>query len=260
MFLGSHEDQSGKIMKIKKFLQRLTRRLGWEIRPIATANIEQQVVKELLKLTRVTTVLDVGANTGQWGDLLFETGYDGRLISFEAVPSVHAALLAHAKRSGKPWDIAPCAALGSEPGQVVFNLSANTLSSSALPMRDRHVDCAPESAYVGQQTVSVERLDRLAAPFLQSDARLMLKIDTQGYELQVLIGASGLLDRVDCMQLELSLVSLYEGAPSFLQMIAQTKSLGFEIFNIVPVFKDYRSGQVLQADGYFLRAELARSR
>jgi FkbM family methyltransferase len=258
--LDYNKHRVGNIMKLKKYLQRLARRLGWEIRPIATANIEQQVVKELLRLMRVTTVLDVGANTGQWGDLLFDTGYDGRLISFEAAPSVHSALLVHAKRSGKAWEVAPCAALGSQKGQLQFNLSANTVSSSALPMRGRHVESAPDSAYVGQQMVPVERLDQLAAPFVRSDSRLMLKIDTQGYELEVLKGATGLLDQVVCMQVELSLVSLYEGAPSFLEMIGHAKSLGFEIFNVVPVFKDSRSGQVLQVDGYFLRTEVVHPR
>jgi FkbM family methyltransferase len=255
-FRGIFTDELGRSMRIKKFLQRLIRRLGWEIRPITSANIEQQVVKELLKLARVNTVLDVGANSGQWGDLLFETGYSGRLISFEAVPAVHAVLLAHAKMSGKSWDIAPCAALGGEPGQMQFNLSANTLSSSALQMRGRHVAAAPDSVYIAKQMVSVERLDHLAAPFMRSDSRLMLKIDTQGYELEVLRGATGLLERVDCMQVELSLVGLYEGAPSYLEMLTYIKSLGFEIFNFVPVFKDRRSGQVLQVDGFFFRSDL----
>jgi hypothetical protein len=81
----------------------------------------------------------------------------------------------------------------------------------------------------------------------------MIKIDTQGYELQVLKGASGLLHRVVAMQLELSLVALYEGAPTFSEMLSYMQSIGFEIFNIVPVFRDSRTGRVLQVDGYFVR-------
>ena len=83
----------------------------------------------------------------------------------------------------------------------------------------------------------------------------MLKIDTQGYELHVLKGASGLLHRVVAMQLELSLVPLYEGAPTFSEMLSYMQSIGFEIFNIVPVFKDNRTGRVLQVDGYFVRGD-----
>jgi FkbM family methyltransferase len=242
-------------MTVKARVQRLVRRLGWEIRPIASANIEQQVVKEVLKLTGVKIVLDVGANSGQWGDLVFETGFDGKLISFEAIPSVHAALVAHAKRRGGSWEVAPCAALGSERGQVEFNISANTLSSSVLSMRREHEEAAPQSTYVDKQTVAVERLDELASRLLPPEGHLMVKIDTQGYEMHVLKGAGGLLHRVVAMQLELSLAPLYEGAPTFLEMVSYMQSIGFEIFNIVPVFKDYRTGRVLQVDGYFVRGD-----
>jgi len=242
-------------MTMKSRIQRLVRRLGWEVRPITSANIEQQVVKDVLKLTGVKIVLDVGANSGQWGDLVFETGFAGKLISFEAIPNVHAALVARAKRRGASWEVAPCAALGSERGHVEFNVSANALSSSVLPMRREHEAAAPESAYVAKQTVAVERLDELASTLLPPAGDLMLKIDTQGYELHVLKGASGLLHRVVAMQLELSLVPLYEGAPTFSEMLSYMQSIGFEIFNIVPVFKDNRTGRVLQVDGYFVRGD-----
>jgi FkbM family methyltransferase len=240
-------------MTVKASVQRLVRRLGWEVRPIASSNIEQQVVKDVLKLTGVKIVLDVGANTGQWGDLVFETGFDGKLISFEPIPNVHTTLVAHAKRRGASWEVAPCAALGSERGYVEFNISANTLSSSVLPMRREHWEAAPQSAYVAKQTVAVERLDELASRLLPPEGDLMIKIDAQGYEMHVLKGAGGLLPRVVAMQLELSLIALYEGAPTFLEVVSYMQSIGFEIFNIVPVFKDHRTGRVLQVDGYFVR-------
>jgi FkbM family methyltransferase len=242
-------------MTVKASVQRLVRRLGWEVRPITSANIEQQVVKDILKFTGVKLVLDVGANSGQWGDLVFETGFDGKLISFEAIPSVHTTLVARAKRRGRSWEVAPCAALGSERGHVEFNISANTLSSSVLSMRREHEEAAPQSVYVDKQMVAVERLDELASRLLPPEGHLMIKIDTQGYELHVLKGASGLLHRVVAMQLELSLVTLYEGAPTFSEMVSYMQSIGFEIFNIVPVFKDNRTGRVLQVDGYFVRGD-----
>jgi FkbM family methyltransferase len=242
-------------MTVKASVQRLVRRLGWEVRPVANANIEQQVVKEVLKLTGVKIVLDVGANSGQWGDLVFATGFTGKLISFEAIPDVHSTLVAHAKRRSASWEVAPCAALGSERGHVEFNISANTLSSSVLPMRREHEVAAPESAYVSKKRVPVERLDEIASHLLPPEGDVMIKIDTQGYELQVLKGASGLLHRAAAMQLELSFVTLYEGAPTFSEMLSYMQSIGFDIFNIVPVFKDKRTGRVLQVDGYFVRRD-----
>lgn len=243
-------------MTIKSRVQRMVRRLGWEIRPVTSANIEQQVVRDILQASGAKIVLDIGANTGQWGDMVFDTGFSGKLISFEAIPSVHATLVAHAKRRSRSWEVAPCAALGSARGHVEFNISANTVSSSVLPIRPEHTTAAPQSAYIKKQTVAVERVDELAMALLPPDGTMMIKVDTQGYELQVLKGASGLLHRTVAMQLELSLAALYESAPTFTEMVSYVQSIGFEIFNFVPVFKDAQTGRVLQVDGYFIRRDL----
>jgi FkbM family methyltransferase len=240
-------------LAIKIFVQRMLRRLGWELQRFERANVEQQVLTRVLRLTGADVVLDVGANTGQYGDLLFETGFQGTLISFEAIPSVHQQLSEHAKGKRRSWLVAPCAALGSKRGQININVSANSVSSSVLPMLAAHLDVAPHSRYVGKQWINVERLDDLALGLVPPAGKLLLKVDTQGYELEVLKGATGLLQRVAAVQLELSLTPLYEGGPTFLAMVAFMASAGFELFGIVPEFTDERSGRLLQVDGFFVR-------
>ena len=123
-------------------------------------------------------------------------------------------------------------------------------------MRSMHLEAAPQSKYVKQQTVPVERLDELALQMLPSLGRLLIKVDTQGYEMEVLKGAEGLLQRTAAIQLELSLVPLYEGAPKFVDMIAYVESKGFELFSLVSGFSDRRIGRLLQVDGFFVRPEL----
>ncbi len=196
-----------------------------------------------------------GANAGQFGDRLFETGFRGMLLSFEAIPSVHAELVKHAKKRSPSWLVAPCAAIGRQRGQIEMNVAANSVSSSILPMNKSHLDAAPESRYVEKQTVNLERLDELASRYLAPAGDLFIKIDTQGYELEVLAGATGLLPRTAAMQLEISLVPLYEGAPTFTEMVSFVESNGFELFSIVPGFSDKQSGRLLQVDGFFVRAK-----
>jgi hypothetical protein len=137
-----------------------------------------------------------------------------------------------------------------------MNVSANLVSSSVLPMLGAHLDAAPESRYVRQLTVAVERLDELVPALLPPAGQLLIKVDTQGYELQVLQGATDLLPRTVAIQLELSLLPLYEGAPTFTELIAFVQSIGFELFSIIPGFRDPRSGRLLQADGFFVRAAM----
>lgn len=239
-------------MTIKQKAHRILHHMGWELQRLENAAVEFQAVKDVLRESRADVVIDVGANTGQFGDLVFDTGFKGTLISFEAIPSVHARLEEHARRRTRSWLVGPCSALGSSSGETLINVSANSVSSSLLPMRRQHLDAAPESAYVGTQAVQVRRLDDLADGLVPRDGRLMIKVDTQGYELEVLKGATGLLPRVSAIQIELSLVTLYDGAPSAVEAISFVESLGFDVFSIVPGFKDKRSGRLLQADGIFL--------
>ena len=241
---------------IKETIQKVFGWLGLEVRRLKNANVESQVLKNILTRAAIDVVLDVGANTGQYGDLLLRTGFTGTLISFEAIPGAHRKLVEHAKKKSHAWMVAPCAALGSQRGQVQFNIAANSVSSSILPMRRTHLEAAPQSKYIERQTVAVERLDDLAPRMLPSFGRILIKIDTQGYEMEVLKGAEGLLPLTAAIQLELSLVPLYEGAPTFVEMIAYVESKGFELFSIVSGFRDKRIGRLLQADGFFVRSDL----
>jgi hypothetical protein len=121
-------------------------------------------------------------------------------------------------------------------------------------MRDEHLRAAPESGYVGSIEVDVRTLDELCAVSLQVEGPLFLKIDTQGYEREVLAGASQVLSRVQALQVEMSLTPMYDGAPSMVEMLLLAEQLGFVLFNISPTFKDPRTGQLLQADGFFVRS------
>jgi FkbM family methyltransferase len=218
---------------------------------------EERAVKSVLAHTGAEVVLDVGANVGQFAELVLRTGFRGKILSFEAVPSVHRLLVERARGRSDQWSVAPCAALGSERGKIALNVSANTVSSSILPMKVMHIDAAPESRYVDREIVDIERLDELAPRLLPPEGKLLIKVDTQGYEKEVLKGATALLHRTIAIQLELSLVPLYEGAPSFTEMISFVQSHGYDLFGIVPGFQDERTGRLLQVDGLFIRADFS---
>ena len=100
-------------------------------------------------------------------------------------------------------------------------------------------------------------MDNISKPFFADDDQIYLKIDTQGYEESVLNGAKDLLPKVKLVQLEISLVPLYEGQILFIDMINKMKGLGFSVFSIIPGFKDPLTGQLLQCDCIFLNDDLS---
>lgn len=205
-----------------------------------------------LGVARPAAVFDVGANIGQYGLSLRKCGFTGRIVSFEAIPAVHARLSAVAAADPN-WIVAPCCALGRAPGEANINLAGNSVSSSLLPMSDVHLKAAPDSKYVASQAIRLERLDDIGRSLLPEDGTLFLKIDTQGYEAEVLAGADLVLRRVTAMQLEMSLTPLYQGAPSFREMLDLCESLGFHLHGLIPGFYEEKSGRLLQVDGLFLR-------
>ncbi|MDP8984379.1 MAG: FkbM family methyltransferase [Pseudomonadota bacterium] len=240
---------------LKSSIKGVCRRLGFDIRASKHANTEERAVECLLAAAKATVVLDVGANTGQFVDLVRRVGYDGLVVSFEALQSAHAMLETRASKSAN-WMIAPRAALGAEQCVLDMNVAGNSVSSSLLKMKGLHLKAAPESAYVGRQSVQVERLDRMATKFLPPDGNVYLKIDTQGYEKQVLKGSAELLPRVAALQLELSIIPLYENSPELTEMITYASALGYELFDLVPGYRDVTSGRVYQLEGFFIRRDM----
>lgn len=220
------------------------------------ASSEQEWKRQLanqLKSRRVNTVLDIGANSGQYAGGLRRAGYKDRIVSFEPLPGPFALLERKASKDSH-WDCRRCA-LGEVDGTVSINIAGNAgASSSVLPMLERHRDAFPPANYVGTEEVPIFRLDSLAPEILRPADVAFLKIDVQGFEKQVLAGAATTVrERCIGIQLELSFVPLYEGAMLIREALDLVYSLGFTLTGLLPGFTDPRNDQMLQADGIFFR-------
>jgi FkbM family methyltransferase len=206
----------------------------------------------MLAAKDIDLVLDVGANDGGYATTIREAGYHGKILSFEPLGDAYASLV-KATAGDPSWAAAPRMAIGADDGEVTINVAGNSASSSILPMSESHRAAAPESSYVGSETVAVRRLDGVRHPFLDSAVAPFLKIDTQGYEKQVLVGAAGMLPRLRGLQVEMSLLPLYEEQPLWQEMIGALGREGFDLWALVPGFFDPRTGRMLQCDGIFFR-------
>lgn len=202
----------------------------------------------------IDLVVDVGANDGGYGSELRRLGYRGRIVSFEPLPDAIERL--DRRRAGDTSWEARDVALGDVDGEATIQIAGNSASSSLLPMLAAHERYEPRSRPVGRLTVQVRRLDDIAGDVLKDSRRPLLKLDTQGYEGRVLDGAERTLGRCSGVQVELSLVPLYEGAPLAHEMVDRLTAAGFQLMGIEPGFSDPASGQLLQFDGVFFRPEM----
>jgi len=206
---------------------------------------------KLLRDHRISVVLDVGANTGQYTGALRRAGYRGRVVSFEPVSSAYVRLARNAKRD-RGWT-AVRMALGERNHDAPIHVSGDSRASSLLKMLPAHLAVASYFQTRGQELIPVRTLDSVLGDHVGRRDRAFLKIDAQGYELKVLQGARKSLRRIAGLQLEMSLVPLYRGETLLPKMVALLGRLGFSLMSLEYGFCDPRTGRMLQVDGIFFR-------
>jgi FkbM family methyltransferase len=193
----------------------------------------------------IDLVVDVGAGQGQYGALLREHGYHGRIVSFEPVPQSFAELRSRSAGDAR-WEIHNVA-LGAAAGSGKMHVASNLASSSFLPLLSELEETVPELAVTGSTEVSVARLDDIDV----SGGPLMLKLDVQGYEDRVLDGAAETLRRAVLLECELSLAELYGDQAQLAKLLFRLDGSGFRMVDLDPFFYDPRDGRVLSIDALF---------
>jgi FkbM family methyltransferase len=200
----------------------------------------------------ITLVFDVGANVGQYGQRLRRGGYAGRIVSVEPLSSAHAALSAVAAGDAG-WTVESRLALGDGDTPVTLQVSGESDMSSVLDFTAEMADLLDGSAYVGTEVASQARLERIFPRHARPGDRVLLKIDTQGTEKRVLEGARGVLPRIAAVQMELSIVPVYAGEPSYRDMIQHMAELGFAPALFIPGYFNRRTARLIGMDGVFVR-------
>ena len=229
----------------------MRRWLRLDVRRWAPAGVAAARRLQILRDADVSTVLDVGANRGQFAKELRAGGYAGRIVSFEPLEAAYAAL-EEAAREDPLWTCHRLA-LSDAEGEAELHVAGNAVSSSLLDMESRHLEAAPESRYVGVERVRQARLDALVDELGLPADGVYLKVDVQGLESRVIEGARAALPRIAAIESELSLVPLYSDQLLFREMFDLLDDAGYHPVSLEPAYADPRNGHVLQVDGIFLR-------
>ncbi len=240
---GRGSQRERPMRNLKSTIQWALRKRGKEIVPSPIARF--------LNDLKIDVVLDVGGSDGHYGAELRDLGYRGKIVSFEPLPPSFEALRIRAGNS-PPWEVLPLA-LGKDPGSATLNISSNRDSSSLLPMLDRHRKSAPTIVLDGNAEIQVARLDNLYWTLCSPENKVFLKIDTQGFEAAVLEGASDCLRHCTAVQVELSLVPLYEGQALIEDLIRWLRERSYSPIWFSHGFRDRVDCRLLQMDGIFVR-------
>lgn len=214
----------------------------------------------LLRQDCVDLVIDVGAHAGEYGRGLRASGYTGTIVSFEPVRRQFERLLA-TSAGDSAWECQNRAG-GARSETATINISGNDgFSSSLLAMEQAHERAVSESRYESKETIEVVSLDEaLRNRHPSRPPASYLKVDTQGYEHEVLAGAASTLQHCLAVELELSLTALYEDQLLIGEMINLMRGHGFQPTHLEPEFTDPHSGELLQVNGLFQQLEVTAGR
>ena len=207
---------------------------------------------ELLLHHKIELLFDVGANIGQFAMLARERGYKGKIVSFEPLPVAYEKILKNSKNDPL-WTVHKRCALGSDISEMEINISQNSFSSSILPMLHLHSSAAPESSYIGKAKTDVITLDSIFDSYRKNDEKVFLKIDVQGFESEVLKGLTLNLKNIFAVDIELSVVPLYDKQELYNYFFSFFEKNGFTLWALTPIFQKDETGELLQFDAIFVR-------
>ncbi len=226
--------------------------MGIQIKAYPSQDIQRRL--KIMNLCKINLLLDIGANTGQYAESMRSYGYNGRIVSFEPLHEAYKQLQKVAG-SDPNWTLNNYA-LGNTNSNGLIHVAGNSVSSSILEMLDAHEKSAPESEYISTENIEIKTLDSIFHKWYKAGDRVMIKIDTQGYEKQVLEGTKESLKLIKIIQVEMSLLPLYKSGWLYQEIISFLKGSGFELYSLENGFTDKDTGRLLQVDGIFVNTKL----
>ncbi len=235
-----------KIVKLdKSFLKDI-------FKPGASLASEKILLSVKNYVSSINTVIDVGANAGQFAIAASKIYPKVHLYSFEALPSLLTVLEKNTKEieNIKIFNFA----LGDVKGDIEFFQNDYSLASSALEIHKNQTDLFPETGGVKKIKIKSETLDDISSE-IKFNSPVLLKLDVQGYEKKVLAGAVKSMKKIDYLLFETSFTAMYNSEPLFDEMNSYAKELGFEIVAPVGIFQS-ENMKILQMDVLYKKVRI----
>lgn len=224
--------------------------VSWPIFSLSSFSILCRLQKMGL---RPASVIDIGANIGQFSISAAKLFPECKVWSFEPVPKSFEMLERNTK--GMRNIYLRRIAIGDSNEERIMTINSHSHSSSLLPLGKAHIQAFPWAREEDDAKVEVKTLDYIASS-LELASPVLLKIDVQGYEGHVLRGANSTLQKVDWVVLEASFLPLYVGEKTFLELSNYLESLGFEFIGPLDWLPHPKTGEILQMDALFKKRSI----
>ena len=233
-------------------LKKMARHFGYSLQKISKSESEQDILHKAIVLGDVDLIMDCGANHGQFYQHCRQSGYSGPMWCMEPHPSCLTSL-EKLQATDSKLTVIPVATGDRDTRLTLQSAGSQDDLSSFLDQKPLLTERFKRAEVEGSIEVDVRRLEAiLDERDLDSETRLFLKVDTQGYDLVTLEGLGQRIGQVRAIKAEMSVQAVYEGAPSHWEMLDFFRSHGFEPFYFSTVTRDLE-GRYIEYDAYFIR-------
>ncbi len=211
-------------------------KIGYDIVHFSGQHNLRSHLHRVINEYQIDTIIDVGANEGQFGKFLRSIDFRGKISSFEPVKDAFDKLSA-ASSLDDNWFVYNFA-LGAASGEAIINVSKHTSFSSILSPSDFALERWANSHVDHKQKITIKTLDECHSEGLIPESNLFLKMDTQGYDLEVFKGGHSILPNIRCILSEVSLIAVYNDTPSYKQSLSTFEAAGFSVSGMYPITRN----------------------
>lgn len=247
-------------ISLKLLARKLLQQFGYDIVKLNYEFINKKQNKENLSFTlkwlkdlNISTIIDIGANKGQFADKIRNLLPNSTIIAFEPLKNDYDFLKKHFKNDNN--FISYNYALGDKECDIEFEENEYTPSSSLLKLSETHKLNFKNAIKTTKTTVRMKMLDNvlntnnLKTPFL-------VKIDVQGFEDKVICGGIELLSNAKVIICETSYYELYKNQPKFDDIYMKFKEIGFEYKGNIEQLHSPHDNSILQSDSVFINLKI----
>ena len=230
-------------------------KLGYQLVKTRKFPTMDTLLSHLIDRLDIDLVLDIGANRGQFAHRLRKLGYSGEMLSFEPIKNVFKKL-SLASTKDDQWHVFHCA-LGAKTSSTKMSVTAITELASLYPMHtDAQTYYGKGSQISGEEKVNISTVDAVLTERVPNwqKKRIFLKMDTQGYDVEVFNGCKKTLETVAFLSSEISASPMYQTMPNYLDALKVYEDSGFRLTGIYPESRFQNSPLIIDMNAIMVRA------
>lgn len=227
-------------------LRKIIQKTGFDIHRVRKGASKMDYLMHL----NINTVLDIGANEGQFATEIRNILPQAHIYSFEPLKECFAHL--QKKFVDDKKFTAFNIALGAHTEEVSMHKNMYTPSSSILEMADTHKELFPHTAQSQKEVIYIKRLDDHIND-IQLHPDILIKVDVQGFEDKVIQGGMSTFKKARAILIETSFVTLYSNQPLFADIYNILTDLGFTYQGSLQEKINTQTGAIISEDSLFLR-------